>query len=68
MNDKIDMDEEIVRHALLRAWLKLLDKYATPGACIPSAQEVHKEMLKKGVDAAVKALGDEHWFAFRWVI
>ena len=65
---KIDTDEEVVRWELVRVWMKILDKYARPGAHIPSADEVRRELLEKGVNAAVKAVADEHWFVFTWMI
>jgi hypothetical protein len=65
---RMDTDEEIVRHELVRAWTKLLEKYAQPGAYIPPAWIVRQEMIDKGVEAAISAVCDEHWFAFSWMI
>lgn len=65
---RMDTDEEIVRHELVRAWTKLLEKYAKPGASIPPVWAVRQEMIEKGVDAAISAVCDEHWFAFSWIV
>lgn len=61
-------DDEIVREELVRVWTKILEKYAKPGAAIPSTEEVRKELIRKGVDAAVSALESAHWFVFSWMI
>ncbi len=61
-------DDEIVREELVRVWTKILEKYAKPGAVIPSVEEIRKELIRKGVDAAVSALESAHWFVFSWMI
>lgn len=68
LKGRMNTDEEIVRHELVRVWTKMLEKYAKPGAHIPPAWQIRQEMLEKGVDAAVSAVCDEHWFVFSWMI
>lgn len=68
LQKKKNTDEEIVRAELVRAWTKLLEKYARPGMHIPSSQEIRQELIEKGVDAAVSAVADEHWFVFTWMV
>ncbi len=68
MKHRMDTDEEIVRHELVRVWTKLLETYARPGMQIPPAWVVRQEILSKGVDAAVEAMIDEHWFMFSWMV
>jgi hypothetical protein len=68
LKNKMDSDEAIVRRELVRVWTKTLEKYARPGVNIPSVEEVRKELMKVGVDAAVSAVVDEHWFVFSWMI
>lgn len=66
--NQMDTNEEIVRHELVRVWTKLLEKYARPGAQIPPVWAIQQEMIQKGVDAAVSAVCDEHWFVFSWMV
>lgn len=68
LHKKMDTDEEIVRRELIRVWTKLLEKYARPGAYIPSEAEIRQDLLVKGVDAAIEAVIDEHWFVFSFMI
>ena len=65
---RLDTDEEIVRHELLRVWTKILNRYAQPGAHIPATGLVRKELIDIGVKAAVKAVVAEHWFVRPWMI
>jgi hypothetical protein len=65
---KMDSDEEIVRKYLVKAWTKVLEKYARPGAWIPDANALREELLEMGVDAGVDALCSEHWWAFSWML
>lgn len=65
---KMDTDEEIVRRELVRVWIRLLEKYARPGMPIPSAQYVRREIIEKGVSAAVSAITDEHFLVFSWMV
>ncbi len=65
---KLDTDEEIVRRELVREWTKILEKYARPGMQIPSVDAIRNELIEKGVDVAVSAIVDEHWFVFPWMI
>jgi hypothetical protein len=65
---KVDGDEKIVRKALVKVWTKILEKYARKGAHIPPADVVYKELLEKGVNAAVDAVVDAHWFVFTFMI
>ncbi|MBX7066308.1 MAG: hypothetical protein K1X28_03665 [Parachlamydiales bacterium] len=68
LKHKMNTDEEIVRHELVRVWTKMLEKYAQPGVQIPPAWVIRQEMLDKGINAAVSAVCDEHWFVFSWMI
>ncbi len=68
LRGKIDKDEKIVRKELLKVWLRILEKYSRPGAPIPSTDMVRKELLEQGVDAAVDAVVDHHWFVFSFMI
>lgn len=68
LKKKMDGDEKIVRKTLVKVWTKLLEKYARPGVRVPSEEEIRKELLDKGVDAAVSAVLDEHWFVFSFMI
>lgn len=68
LNKKMDADEKVVRRELVRVWTKILEKYARTGAGIPSVEDVRRELLDVGVDAAVSAVVDEHWFVFSWMI
>lgn len=65
---KMDTDEEIARWELIRVWTKILERYARPGMEIPPVDFVREELIRKGVDAAVKAVVDEHWFVFTWMV
>lgn len=65
---RMDTNEEIVRHELVRVWTRLLEKYARPGVQIPSVWEVRQEMIEKGVEAAISAICDERWFVFSWMV
>lgn len=64
----MDTDERIVRKELVKVWTKVMEKYAKPGARIPSIDNVRNELLRVGVDAAVEAVCDEHWFLFPWMV
>lgn len=68
LEKKMDSDENIVRQELVRIWTQILEKYARPGVYIPSVDEIRKELLGVGVDAAVSAIVDEHWFVFSWMV
>ena len=68
LKDKMDADEKIVRKALVKAWTKILEKYARKGIPIPSPEAIYIELLNKGVDAAVDAVVDAHWFIFTFMI
>jgi hypothetical protein len=65
---KIDDNEELVRKALVDVWIEVLEKYAEPGRIIPGVDEVRKELLEVGVEAAVEALCAEHWFLWPWMV
>jgi hypothetical protein len=67
LKKKPSKDEKIVRKTLVRVWIQVLEKYARPGAVIPSERDVRKELLRVGVDASVNALKKEHWYAFDWM-
>ena len=64
LREKMETDEKIVRKALVKVWTKVLEKYARPGAVIPPAELLRKELYDAGVDAAINAVVDEHWFVF----
>lgn len=68
LNKKMDADEKIVRQTLVKVWTKILEKYARAGVHIPSVEDIRRELLDVGVDAAVSAVVDEHWFVFSWMI
>jgi hypothetical protein len=68
LHKKMDNDEAIVRRELVKVWTKIMEKYARPGAQIPSVEAIRKELLDVGVGAAVSAVVDEHWFVFSWMI
>lgn len=68
LQKKMDSDENIVRRELVRVWTKILEKYARPGVPMPSVEAIRKELLDVGVEAAVSAVVDEHWFVFSWMI
>jgi hypothetical protein len=65
---KMDPDEKIVRKELVKVWTRILEKYARPGAKIPSAQEIRRELEEAGVPAAVHAVVAKHWLVFDWMI
>lgn len=65
---KMDKDEKIVRKTLAKVWVKVLEKYAQPGAIIPSEDEVRAELVRVGVNAAVRAIKDAHWFVWDGMI
>lgn len=64
----IDAEEEIARWELVRVWTKILEKYARPGARLPSAQDVRHELIEKGVEAAAKKVAAEGWMVFPWMV
>lgn len=68
VKNKIEVDEEIIRWELVRVWTRLLEHYAQPGVKIPNVDFLRRELIEKGVDAAVGALKEEHWFMFSWMI
>ena len=68
LREKMETDEKIVRKALVKVWTKVLEKYARPGAVIPPAELLRKELYDAGVDAAINAVVDEHWFVFSFMI
>jgi len=68
LQKKMDSDEWIVRKELVKAWTKILDKYARPGVHIPSVEEVRRELLEVGVDGAVKKVVDAHWCVWSFMI
>lgn len=68
LRKKMDTDEQIVRQELVKVWTKVLEKYARPGAAIPPVDAVRRELLTVGVNAAVEAVIDEHWFVFSFMI
>jgi hypothetical protein len=68
LKQKMDSDEWIVRNELVRVWTKILMKYTQPGVPIPPVNEVRRELLEVGVDAAVEAVMDEHWLVFSFMI
>lgn len=61
-------DEQIVRKELARVWTRVLSKYLDPNAFIPSVEEVRRELLDVGTEAAVDAVVKAHWFVFPWMI
>ena len=61
-------DEYLVRKVLVKEWTKILEKYARPGAVVPSVEAARQELLKVGVDEAVEALVDAHWFVFSFMV
>jgi hypothetical protein len=68
LRKKMDSDERVVRKELVKVWTRILEKYARPNAHIPSVDAIRKELLNVGVDAAVEAVVDEHWFVFSFMI
>ncbi len=68
LQKKMDKDEKIVREALIKAWTRLLEQYARPGVPIPSVEDLRRELLYEGVEAAVRAVVDAHWFVFEWMV
>jgi hypothetical protein len=68
LHKKMNADEKIVRRELVKVWTQVLQKYAQPGVHIPSVEDIRGELLNVGVDAAVRAVVDEHWFVFSWMI
>jgi|GEM_PF-2056386 len=65
---KMDKDEKVVRKALSKIWVQILEKYAQPGAFIPTEDQVRQELIDEGVYAAVEALYHAHWFVFDWMV
>lgn len=65
---KPDVNEKKVRKALVKVWTKILEKYARPGAFIPSQEAVRKELVNAGVDAAVDVVLDENWWAMSFMV
>ncbi|PIS02545.1 MAG: hypothetical protein COT85_04470 [Chlamydiae bacterium CG10_big_fil_rev_8_21_14_0_10_42_34] len=65
---KMNKDERVVRKALVKTWTKILEKYARSGVPIPSAEEIHRELLEEGVHAGVDAVMKEHWFVRRAMV
>lgn len=65
---KMDSDEKTVRKTLVKVWTRILEKYARPGMQIPPVDAVRRELTKSGVDAAVKAVVDDHWVVFSFMI
>ncbi len=68
LHKKMDADEKIVRRALVKVWTQVLEKYAQQGVQIPSVDDIRWELLHVGINAAVNAVVDEHWFVFSWMI
>lgn len=68
LQKKMDTDERVIREALVKVWTRVLERYAAPGAVIPQVEELRKELIRVGADAAVDAVLDEHWFVFSWMI
>ncbi len=65
---KMATDEKVVRKTLVKVWNRILDKYSHPGTPLPTPEALKRELLGIGVDAAVDAVVDEHWFVFTWMI
>ena|SRR3989338_4387501 len=65
---KPNIDENVVRNALVKAWTRTLEAYARPGAAVPSADVMRRELLRIGEEAAIKALRKEHWFVFSFMV
>ena len=68
LKNKMDTDEKVVRKELVKVWTRIMEKYARPGAHIPSPEVIRQELLREGVNAAVSAVVDEHWFVFSFMI
>lgn len=62
------VDEKLVRKELVRVWTRILERYARPGASIPSVEAVRKELLHVGVEAAVSIVVDEYWWAMPFMV
>lgn len=65
---KMDKDEKLVRKTLVEVWIKILEKYAAPGAYIPPADVVWEELFHIGVEKAIDRVCDKHWLVFSFMI
>jgi hypothetical protein len=68
LRQKMDSDEKLVRKTLVKVWIRILEKYARPGAVIPSPEALRRELMRVGLEAAVDAVVDDHWVVFSWMI
>lgn len=68
LQKKVKVDEKLVRKELVKVWTKVMEKYARPGALIPSVDQIRRELLHVGVEAGVSVVVDEHWWAMDFMV